>query len=311
MRSGSRRCCTPSMPSSAAARPAFNGALALAGAMTIQAGIGIVTLLHQAPIALALLHQAMAIVVLTIAVVHAERHHAAQRLRCRATCSRSTLASAGIAMIELTRQGDVAVLKLAHGKANALDIELCEAIAAQFEALRDDAGRRPMVLTGQGRMFSAGVDLPRLIEGGARLCAAIPAGAAPALRHGVPSSQAGGRRGQRPRHRRRLRAGLLRRQAHRGARRRPHRRDRAAGRRAVSGDGVRGDALCHRAAISSRRDPAAARPFRPTRRSRAAWSTRWSSPAELMDRALAAARDAGRAAARDLRHDQAARSASR
>ena len=36
-------------------------------------GIGIVTLLHQAPLALALLHQIMGIVVLTIAVIHAER----------------------------------------------------------------------------------------------------------------------------------------------------------------------------------------------------------------------------------------------
>ena len=52
---------------------AFNGALALAGAMTIQAGLGIVTLLYAAPLALALTHQGMAIVVLTIAVVHAER----------------------------------------------------------------------------------------------------------------------------------------------------------------------------------------------------------------------------------------------
>jgi cytochrome c oxidase assembly protein subunit 15 len=39
----------------------------------LQAGIGIVTLLHQAPLPLALLHQIMGIVVLTIAVVHAER----------------------------------------------------------------------------------------------------------------------------------------------------------------------------------------------------------------------------------------------
>jgi cytochrome c oxidase assembly protein subunit 15 len=51
----------------------LNGALALACAVTLQAGIGVVTLLHQAPIALALLHQAMAIVALTIAVVHAQR----------------------------------------------------------------------------------------------------------------------------------------------------------------------------------------------------------------------------------------------
>ena len=51
---------------------ALNGALALASAVTIQAGIGIVTLLYQAPLSLALMHQAMAIVVLSIAVIHAE-----------------------------------------------------------------------------------------------------------------------------------------------------------------------------------------------------------------------------------------------
>jgi cytochrome c oxidase assembly protein subunit 15 len=52
---------------------ALNGALALACAVTLQGGIGIVTLLHQAPLPLALLHQIIGIVVLTIAVIHAER----------------------------------------------------------------------------------------------------------------------------------------------------------------------------------------------------------------------------------------------
>jgi cytochrome c oxidase assembly protein subunit 15 len=51
----------------------LNGALALACAVTLQAGIGIVTLLHQAPLPLALLHQITGIAVLTIAVIHAER----------------------------------------------------------------------------------------------------------------------------------------------------------------------------------------------------------------------------------------------
>jgi cytochrome c oxidase assembly protein subunit 15 len=51
----------------------LNGALALACMVTIQAGIGIVTLLHQAPLPLALLHQITGIVVLTIAVIHAEQ----------------------------------------------------------------------------------------------------------------------------------------------------------------------------------------------------------------------------------------------
>ncbi len=52
---------------------AGRGAMALAIAITIQAGIGVATLLHHATIGLALTHQAMAIAVLTIAVVHARR----------------------------------------------------------------------------------------------------------------------------------------------------------------------------------------------------------------------------------------------
>lgn len=52
---------------------AFAGAVTLALAVTLQAAIGIFTLLYQAPLALALAHQATAIVVLTVAVIHAER----------------------------------------------------------------------------------------------------------------------------------------------------------------------------------------------------------------------------------------------
>jgi cytochrome c oxidase assembly protein subunit 15 len=48
-------------------------ALLLAGAITIQASVGILTLLYQAPLALALAHQAMAMIVLTIAALNAQR----------------------------------------------------------------------------------------------------------------------------------------------------------------------------------------------------------------------------------------------
>jgi heme a synthase len=54
-------------------RPALAGALALAVAVTLQAGLGIVTLVHAAPLALALAHQGMAMVVLALAVIHAQR----------------------------------------------------------------------------------------------------------------------------------------------------------------------------------------------------------------------------------------------
>jgi cytochrome c oxidase assembly protein subunit 15 len=57
----------------ARSQTALAGALALAGAVTLQAALGIATLVQQTPPAMALLHQAMAIVVLTVAVVHAQR----------------------------------------------------------------------------------------------------------------------------------------------------------------------------------------------------------------------------------------------
>lgn len=49
------------------------GALLLAAMVTAQAVLGIVTLLYQAPIALALAHQMLAILVLTVAVMQAQR----------------------------------------------------------------------------------------------------------------------------------------------------------------------------------------------------------------------------------------------
>ena len=57
---------------------AIRGALWLAAAVTLQATLGILTLLHHVPIDLALTHQAVAIAVLTLAVIQAERLSARQ-----------------------------------------------------------------------------------------------------------------------------------------------------------------------------------------------------------------------------------------
>lgn len=74
-------------------------------------------------------------------------------------------ADKGARMIAVEQRGDLAVIIMRHGKANTLDVEFCEALAARFCALRDAA--KAVVLTGEGRIFSAGVDLKRLSAGGA------------------------------------------------------------------------------------------------------------------------------------------------
>jgi cytochrome c oxidase assembly protein subunit 15 len=58
---------------SAAFRPAFG----LAILVTVQAALGILTLLNVAPLGLSLIHQGLAVVVLTAAVLHAESLHRA------------------------------------------------------------------------------------------------------------------------------------------------------------------------------------------------------------------------------------------
>jgi len=69
-------------------------------------------------------------------------------------------------MIDSKIVDGVAVLTMTHGKANALDIELCDALAARFDDLRK-VDAKAVVLTGRGQIFSAGVDLKRLSSGGA------------------------------------------------------------------------------------------------------------------------------------------------
>jgi enoyl-CoA hydratase len=69
-------------------------------------------------------------------------------------------------MIEIEHRGTTAILTLAHGKANALDIELCTALSEHLQWLGNDRVRA-VVLTGTGSIFSAGVDLVRLLAGGA------------------------------------------------------------------------------------------------------------------------------------------------
>jgi enoyl-CoA hydratase len=57
-----------------------------------------------------------------------------------------------------------AVIRLEHGKANALDLELLRDLSDAIRRVRE-SGVRAAVLTGTGSIFSAGVDLFRVIAG--------------------------------------------------------------------------------------------------------------------------------------------------
>ena len=59
----------------------------------------------------------------------------------------------------------IAVLRMEHGKVNAIDIDLLTELREEIAGLRD-SGADAVVITGTGRNFSAGLDLLRLLEGG-------------------------------------------------------------------------------------------------------------------------------------------------
>ena len=67
-------------------------------------------------------------------------------------------------MITVSTRGPVAVVRLEHGKVNALDLELVTAISSTMMELAEAPA---VVLTGSGSVFCAGVDLHRIVDGGA------------------------------------------------------------------------------------------------------------------------------------------------
>jgi len=60
----------------------------------------------------------------------------------------------------------VLTLRLAHGKASAMDLDLLAGLIAEAEAIEKNDAIRSVLLTGTGNVFSAGVDLKQLLEGG-------------------------------------------------------------------------------------------------------------------------------------------------
>src|ERR1700691_3663188 len=66
-------------------------------------------------------------------------------------------------MLDVDKRSSVTVVRLQHGKVNALDLELLLEITAVTRGLDPNEA---VVITGSGTVFSAGVDLRRIVEGG-------------------------------------------------------------------------------------------------------------------------------------------------
>ena len=65
-------------------------------------------------------------------------------------------------MLETSKQDGATVVRMRHGKANALDVEMLEALSRELELLSGEPGG--VVLTGSAGFFSAGVDLTRVLD---------------------------------------------------------------------------------------------------------------------------------------------------
>jgi len=70
-------------------------------------------------------------------------------------------------VIDIERRASIAILRLTHGKANAMDLEFCTEIAARVGECDRDPAVAALLITGQGQIFSAGVDLVRMVGEGA------------------------------------------------------------------------------------------------------------------------------------------------
>jgi len=69
-------------------------------------------------------------------------------------------------MIKLEQQKNIAVIRLYRPPANVIDIEFCCALENAIKT-EIDSDSKAIILTGHGSIFSAGVDLLKLLNGGA------------------------------------------------------------------------------------------------------------------------------------------------
>lgn len=65
--------------------------------------------------------------------------------------------------VKVSKVNGIATVTLARGKVNALNEPMVEQIRHSFEALEKDAKTKAVILTGQGKFFSFGFDIPEFL----------------------------------------------------------------------------------------------------------------------------------------------------
>ncbi len=66
--------------------------------------------------------------------------------------------------IQISTGGGIATVTLNRGKVNALNESMVEEIRSCFEELRNDQAVRAIILTGQGKFFAFGFDIPEFLS---------------------------------------------------------------------------------------------------------------------------------------------------
>jgi len=69
-----------------------------------------------------------------------------------------------MSFVEVLSSDGVATVVLERGKVNALNPAVAEELSATFRALQNDDAARGVVLTGRGKFFSFGFDVPELLS---------------------------------------------------------------------------------------------------------------------------------------------------
>ncbi|MBW1753142.1 MAG: enoyl-CoA hydratase/isomerase family protein [Deltaproteobacteria bacterium] len=69
-----------------------------------------------------------------------------------------------MSFVQVSKKGEIATVTLARGKVNALNEQMFREIRTSFQDLEKSAEVRAVILTGRGKFFSFGFDIPELLS---------------------------------------------------------------------------------------------------------------------------------------------------